>query len=225
MNWMMVRRLVRKDWYLIRLQIGACFAAGIVAVATLAMHSAASLYFGTILLITVMIAAGIMLPLTTIVQERSEQTLPFVMTMPITPREYTMSKVIGNVAVFCVPWLVLSAGALTVLATGGPKMRALLPLGSAVLGELLTSFVLLLAVAIVSESQLWTVSTMVASNLFLQVFMYYVARIPGIAHGLSAASGAEWTPAAFMVLAVEGVTMAALLGLAFVLQRRKRDFL
>ncbi|HEX3580255.1 MAG TPA: ABC-2 transporter permease [Thermoanaerobaculia bacterium] len=224
MNWPIVKRLVWKDWYLLRWPIVGCLAGGAFSVAMIGMGSNASFYFGSILFITVMMIAAILLPMGTVIQERKDQTLPFIMTLPVSPDEYTLSKIIGNLTIFAVPWLLLSGGVMVVLANGGPKMRAVIPFSAALLGEMFASFVLLLTVAIVTESQAWTVSAMVAGNLFLQGFMYYVARIPSMARGLNG-NGVTWGPAAITLLIAEALAVAAMVSVTFFLQRRKRDFL
>ncbi|HEY2325650.1 MAG TPA: ABC-2 transporter permease [Thermoanaerobaculia bacterium] len=224
MNWPIVKRLVWKDWYLVRWPIVGCLAGGALSVAMIGMRTNASFYFGSVLFITVVMIAAILLPMGTVLQERKDQTLPFVMTLPVSPDDYTMSKIIGNLTIFAFPWLLLSSGVMIVLASGGPKMRAVIPFSAALIGEMFASFVLLLAVAIVTESQAWTVSVMVAGNLFLQGFMYYVARIPSIARGLNG-NGVSWDPAAITLLIAEGLAVAAMVCVTFMLQRRKRDFL
>ena len=51
-----------------------------------------SFYAGCILLFTVLISLGIHLAMLTVVEERTQQTLPFVMSLPISPRDYTVAK-------------------------------------------------------------------------------------------------------------------------------------
>jgi len=44
--------------------------------------------------------------------EFKEQTLPFVMSMPISIKDYTAAKIIANATAFLLPWLILSVAAL-----------------------------------------------------------------------------------------------------------------
>jgi len=93
MNYAMVKRLIVKDWYLQRWPIVASLV-GIVA--TLGIISTGGL-------IMVIISIGAQMAVATIVTERKEQTLAFVMSLPISYREYTACKIWGNLLIFLVP--------------------------------------------------------------------------------------------------------------------------
>src|SRR3546814_6739772 len=47
--------------------------------------------------------------------ERKEQTLAFVMSLPVSPLDFTVSKLAGNVLTFAVPFVVLLGGTLAVV--------------------------------------------------------------------------------------------------------------
>ena len=221
MNTFMIKRLVLKDWYFQRWPIAASLAAGALALAFIAAGTNGSFYAGTVLLITVMVTAGVSLAATTVVGERTEHTLPFVMSLPISPIEYTAAKMVANVSIFLVPWTALTAGTLILLGIGAAGM---VPLATLTLVEMFASYCLILMVAIVTESMGWTISVMAAANLFLQAFLYYVTRRPGVA-GAMRGKVVVWDRGTVTLLIVEIVLSFAFLGLAFVLQSRKRDFL
>jgi hypothetical protein len=82
----------------------------------------------------------------------------------------------------------------------------------------------MIAVAIVSESKGWTIGAIMAGNLALNVVGYFVAHIPGIGGGLWK-KAIYWNPAATIALAIEFGLIAVMLGAAFFLQSRKRDFI
>ncbi len=222
----MVRRLIVKDLSLLRPALAGYVVIGLIALALMGVGTETTFYFGCILLITVVMASGIHVVIATTVVERSEQTLPFVMTLPISPRDYTLSKIAGGLLIFLVPWATLAVGSLGMLASGrlGGPGRALVPLAALVLVELLAAYCLMLAVAIVSDSMAWTIVTQVVMNLGFQAFLYYVSRVPAIA---SATKGATtvWPPATIALLLGEAAIVPLALGLTFVLQERKRDFL
>ena len=50
----------------------------------------------------------------TVVEERNEQTLPFVMSLPISPMEYTTAKILANLLIFLVPLGALMLGSFAV---------------------------------------------------------------------------------------------------------------
>ena len=224
MNYGMVKHLVLKDWYFQRWPIGGYTAGGLLGLGIVLLGTNWSFYAGTVLLITFMVTIGIHLAIVTVVQERTAQTLPFVMTLPISPKEYTAAKVVANLSIFLVPWLTLTIGAALILGTEGARDGAVIPFATIVLTYILASYVLVLSMAIITESQGWTLFAMGTTNLFLQFFLYWVSHLPSIARGLKG-RGAVWDETAIALLAAEIALSVVFIGLAFLFQARKRDFL
>jgi ABC-type transport system involved in multi-copper enzyme maturation permease subunit len=182
-----------------------------------------SFYAGTVLLMTVLIGLGIELAFVKVVNERKEQTLAFVMSLPISARDYTVAKILANLLIFLIPFLAL--GTVTVgLFSISTTVAGLVPFSAVVLGELFASYCFLLAVALISESEGWTVGAMVAANLFLQGFLYYVSHIPSIGKAMSGGR-IVWSSAAVSLLLAELVVVVVLLTVTLVLQNRKSDFI
>ena len=224
MNAQMVKHLVLKDWYFQRRPIGLYTAGGVLGLVMVALGTSWSFYAGTVLLITFMITIGIHLAIVTVVQERTEHTLPFLMTLPISPKDYTAAKILANLSIFLVPWLMLTGGAAVLLTAGGDRSQALLPLAAVALTYILAAYVLVLMVAIVTESQGWTLCAMGITNLLLQFFLYWVSHLPSIERGMKG-RGAVWDSTVLALLGAEVAAVVVLLGLAFTFQARKRDFL
>jgi ABC-2 type transport system permease protein len=223
MNTAIVKRLMLKEWYFQRWWIAGYFAAGLVAVAFLAGHSNGAFYAGVILLLTAMIAGGVQLAIAAGVYERTEQTLPFIMTLPISPREYATAKIGANVAMFVAPWGLLSLATLA-LFWASHDARGLIPFAAILLIELLTSFCLVLGVAIVTESQAWSIGAMMLTNLFLQGFLYYVSHMPEIESGMRGKT-VTWGPAGTALIVAEIAISIMVVGMTFVLQSRKKNFI
>lgn len=224
MNAQMVKHLVLKDWTFQRRPILAYTAGGLLGLGIVCLGTAWSFYAGTVLLITFMVTIGIHLAIVTVVQERTEHTLPFLMTLPISPKEYTAAKILANLSIFLIPWLLLTGGAAVILNAGGPRSAAIIPLATLALTYLLASYILVLTVAIITESQGWTLCAMGVTNLFLQFFLYWVSHLPSIDRGMKG-RGAVWDATALTLLGAELAAAVVLLGLAFVFQARKRDFI
>jgi ABC-2 type transport system permease protein len=223
MNYAMVKRLILKDWYLQRWAILASLAGVVATLGIIATGGKVAFLLGLILLITVIIAIGAQMAVSTIVTERKEQTLPFVMSLPISYREYTASKIWGNLLIFLVPWLTMVLGSFGLLLLS-PSSRGLLPYAAIMSTEILLSTCLILAVALITESQGWTVAAIMAGNLAVNGIGYVVAHIADIAKGMWG-STIQWSGAASAVLLAEFTTIALLLGLTFFVQAKKNDFL
>ncbi len=220
----MIKRLILKDWYFLRGLIAAYLAAGALALVLIAAGNEAPVYIGTILLLTVLIGLGIHLAMATVVQERTDQTLPFVMSLPISPRDYTTAKVLANVILFLIPWLTLTLGSMAVIAGRKSLQDGLIPFVAVIMGEIFVSYSLILATALVTESQAWTIGVMATLNLAFQGFLYFVSHLPSLA-AVMKGDAVVWPPAALALLAAELAVILLALGLTFFFQARKTDFL
>ena len=223
MNTPMVKRLMFKEWYFQRWSIALYVVGGIASLALLTGNSNGSFYIATVLLITVMIGVGVQIAITAGVYERTEQTLPFLMTLPVSPREYATAKIVSSAAMFFFPWLLLSLAAVSMIGMSRTG-AGLTPFAAIVLTELLASFCLVLGVAIVTESQGSTIGVMIASNLFLQGFLYYVSHMPAIGRTMQGRI-AVWNPTAIGLILGELAISALLLAIALVLQSSKKEFI
>jgi ABC-type Na+ efflux pump permease subunit len=219
----MVKRLVLKDWYLQRWAILASLAGIVATLGIIATGGKVSFLIGLILLIMVIISIGAQMAVATIVTERKEQTLPFVMSLPISYREYTTCKIWGNLLIFLVPWLTMVVGSCGLLLLS-PNSRGMLPYAVIMSTEILLSTCLILAVALITESQGWTVAAIMVGNLAVNGIGYVVAHIAGIAKGMWG-STIQWSGAASTLLLGEFTTIALLLGVTSFVQSRKKDFL
>ncbi|MGD0733944.1 MAG: ABC-2 transporter permease [Terracidiphilus sp.] len=223
MNWSMVRSLVLKDWYFQRRAIVLSLLGGIASLAIVAYCGKAGFTIGLIFLITIMVIIAATLVMTTMVGERENQTLAFVMSLPVSHLEYSTAKILVNLLVFVPLWLILVAGSLA-LIVAAPVIHGLFAFAVIMGVEILVNTCLMIAVALVTESKGWTISAMVTGNLAINVVGYLLAQIPGISTGMWGTT-IFWRPAATISLITEFALIALLLSGAFFIQSRKRDFL
>jgi ABC-type Na+ efflux pump permease subunit len=223
-NYSIVKTLIWKDWYLQRWPILGCIVGGAVALGILSAAGEGGMFAGTVLLITAMIIAGVNVALASIAGERREQTLTFVMSLPVSSREYTASKMFGGALLLLIPWAALLGGAFVVIL-GSPSLPdGLLPHTAIMMTELLASAFILMAVALVTESQAWTIAVMVIGNLFINWFLFYLSRLPGIKTSMYGPTPV-WNDTVITLLLIEAGVILTALALAFYLQGRKTDFL
>jgi hypothetical protein len=93
-----------------------------------------------------------------------------------------------------------------------------------ILLEILLGFCLILAVALMTESQAWTIGAVVVSNLALQGFMAFVSNLPGVASTIRGSS-IVWDNTSILIVVAEFMVMLVLLGVTFYVQFRKTDFI
>jgi len=221
MNYAMVARLVLKDWHLNRVTMAMLFVGGVVALGLIVRGGEIAGVMGLSFAFVVLILAGIMPPMWSIVQERKNKSLAFVMSLPISAFEYTLAKVVANTSMYVVVWLAIVASVLWMLAAGG--YVGWVPLGVLVSLAPMAAFFLLVAVSLVSESEGWSILVMSACNVSYSFAWYLLIRQPQVR--ADATSGtAVWSALIVSIVAVELGVIVLSLVLTFYLQSRKTNF-
>ena len=103
-NVSMIKKLILKDWHLTRKVIAMYMGGAILALSFISLGET-WFYMASVLLICMLIGLGNHQIAITIIGERKEQTLPFVMSLPISPVDYAIGKLIANVSIFSSPGL------------------------------------------------------------------------------------------------------------------------
>ncbi|KAA6457239.1 hypothetical protein DYQ86_23190 [Acidobacteria bacterium AB60] len=222
-NYAVVRHLILKDWYLNRGVILGSIPIGLGALGLVLTGKPVTFILCIILLCMVIVGIGAQLAMVTTINERKEQTLAFVMSLPLSWREYTAAKILANLIIFLIVWLPLTAGALGLLLLPGAT-HGLLPFAAIMAAEMLLTNTLIVVAGIITESQAWTTAGIFCSSLGINVLGYVFAHVPGIATYMWGPR-VHWTPAAWTILAGELLTVALLLAMTFYIQSRKTDFL
>lgn len=224
MSHTMVQRLIYKDWYFNRWAIAAMVGAGLVSLVPIAVGGTGAFYAGSILLISALISVGIQVVFTTVLYERDHQTLAFVMSLPVSAREYTTAKLAANLAIFVGAWVMLVVGAVAVIAGRPAIPDGLIPFTVVVLFQIFVGYVLLLAVALARESQAWAIGAIVAGNFLLQGVMYWISHVPAVEATLKTDTIA-WHHPIPAFLGAELAAIVLVVALTYYLQSRKTDFL
>ena len=223
MNYAVVRHLILKDWYLNRGVILASIPIGLGALALVLTGKPVAFMLCIILLCMVIVGVGAQLAFVTTINERKEQTLAFVMSLPVSWREYTAAKILANLMIFLIPWLPLTAGALGLLLLPGAT-HGLVPYTAIMALEMLITTSLIVAAGIITESQAWTTAGIFLSSLGINLGGYVFAHLPGIAKYMWG-TRVYWSSTAWIILICELLTIPLLLGVTFFVQSRKTDFL
>lgn len=221
LNMPVIKQLVYKDWYLNRKLLAIYTGGGILSLSILSLGEW-QFFMGAVMFITMLVALGNHQLSVTMINERKEQTLAFVMSLPVSPADYAMAKFLSNMVLFFVPWLLL------VMVTTGVILLTPLPDG-------LLAFTLLVCVLIaVNHCICWSVTmfteteaaflmVMIGLNCLLNPALYFLARSPDIG-GLNRGDTFIWTDAATAVLSVEILTILLLLLGTLYFRSRKKVF-
>lgn len=221
-NLPLIRLLVLKDWQLFEKQLAAYVAAGIVALCFLGMASAWTFYVGSLLLLIVMVAAACFSISNSLLIERKEHTLPFIMSLPVSPLDFYLSKLLGNLVTFAVPYVVLSLGALGVILYT-PLPDGLVVFAVLVFGHVLLAYSVSLAVAMTVESEGWNTFVMIASMVLINPLIMGIGQIPAIAEPIKT-EAIVWSTPALAILAAQLVLSSAIVALSGWMHCRKQAF-
>ena len=221
MSTSIVPQLVRKDLVLMKVPILLWWFGGVLAVV---MTVALDLFlFGMIVFVTCLAGAGMHPAVQTVVEERREKTLPFIMSLPITVREYTTAKLVANLVIFGVVWLTLSGASLIVFVGPEGLNAGALPFVVIVLVGIFLAYTIVLATSLVTESIGGAITAIVGANLVTQLFLWWVVDLEGM-RTVVKGDVAVWNATAFAVLGGQLVAIVALLAVTYALQARKTDF-
>ena len=223
MNAGTIWRLMIKDWYLNRVAALLTIVGSLVAIGLLAAPGKDLVNLGVTLAIGTLIAITFHFPLTSVLGERDQKTLTFLMSLPISTGEYVASKILANLCLFLLPWLTIVVG-VWVIAQRLEHPLADTGFVPVVLVGMVVGFSFILAFALITESGGWTVALIVgALFLFGNVFTQVLPKVPAVSRYFDSidARGTAFTA----TLVVECLLIVLLLSSAFLIQSRKRDFL
>jgi ABC-2 type transport system permease protein len=219
-----IGHLILKDWRLNRPTILLCIGVGLIALVLAQFAGQVVRLVGAVWFFVSLCILGSMLPGAAILNERKKQTLAFVMSLPVSSVQYSIAKALSVSAMFLVPWLTLLIAAVVFIETGHAMPHGVIPMLLILAMLPVIGFYLISAAALVGESEGWLMAASILCNSSYWLVWYLLARIPALSANWTGPV-AVWNPAALTVLSVEFGSIAAIVGLAFFLQSRKRDFI
>jgi ABC-2 type transport system permease protein len=215
--------LIRSDLQRHRNHILGSIVAGGLALALVQIGGELPTIVGAIFFFTGMIVLGCLLPVSNVINERKKQTLPFLMSLPISVTQFTTAKLLSTFGVFLIPWITLALAALSFIMGRSDIPDGVFPPIFIVMILTFIGFALIAATALVSESEGATMAATVATNTSYGLGWYLLVRNKAIREGMRSPT-MVWGNEVLTVLGVELAIIAVILGITFYLQSRKRDF-
>ena len=218
-------QLILKDWRLQRLTIVLTIVAGAAALAILMAGRQMPSLIGSVFFFVAIILCGCLLPMQNIVNERKKQTLPFIMSLPVSSAHYGAAKLVSTVAMFLAPWMILLGAGLYMILGRNVLPHGVIPMGVILMGFPLIGSCLTSGTALVSESEGWATATIVAANSsYWLVWISLVSHFPSLGKTWNGPV-AVWSPAVLKILGAEFAMVLMILGLTLYVQSRKRSFI
>jgi ABC-2 type transport system permease protein len=224
MNYFLIQKLIAKDWHFQRSSLIWFLLTGVVLVLMLGVPGEIWFAIGGIGLLTLTITVGALIVSTTIVGERSSQTLVFLMSLPISMREYTTAKLLGNFSIYFVPWLTLLFATVVVILNRPNLPDGLVAYALIVLVQLLINYCLVLCAALTTESQAGVTVAILVGNLALQAFLMLVPGMKAVS-SIIGGSSVAWNSTLSLILGLQVGLIVVLLVGTYLLQLRKTNFL
>lgn len=220
LNLPVIKLLVAKDWRLFQKQLAACVLGGIVALCLIGMAKGWSFYLGSLLMIIVLICASCFSISTSLLVERKEHTLAFTMSLPVTPLDYYLAKLIGNLVTFLVPFLVMLAGTILVIFFT-PVPDGVVVLSLLIFGHVLVAYAVSLSVATAVESEGWNIFAMIGSMVLINPFIMLIGQLAVIKDYVNTDTIVFGPIVASILLAQVAVSVAVLVATGWVHGRKK----
>lgn len=219
----MVWKLVVKDWQVYQKQLagfvaGMLLALGLVGMGTPLMASA-----GALLLLVQLLVVGTYAIQSSIMAERKLQTVPFIMSLPVTPMDVYWGKLLANLVIYLVPFLLVTGGLLALILST-PRPDGAVPWLAVVALFMLAIFCVSLCVAIEVESEGWNIFAILALMTLIGPFLYWVSRLDGIVQYLKT-NDIVWSAPVLGVLAAEVAVIAVAILVTSWIHARKASFL
>jgi ABC-type transport system involved in multi-copper enzyme maturation permease subunit len=219
----LTRKLITKELYVYRWLIAGGAFAGVasVLVATLGKWG---FNVGALTWLTTIIATGVMLALYGIMNERKEQSLQFVLSLPLSISEYVRAKMLGLLAGFLIMWSISCAAALLLVFLNSSVPDGIAPYVTLLCVFMLANFAVVLCGALHTQSEAMTSAVIVVTNMGVSIFMFTVGPLPGLQKHMWAPAPV-WNDTFWTVLGCELAVLIIALTLPFIFAARRRDFL
>lgn len=219
----MIKQLVIKDWQQYQTQFAAYVVGLLVGLTLIGMAKTRAFYAGGLLLMVLLICVGGFAYQTSLLNERKDPTLPFIMSLPITPTTFFWAKVLANVSIYLVPFSLVAAG------TAFPVLFTPLPDGILVWSFLIYGFLAMncfvsLAAALTLESEGWNVFVQIAISTLIGAFITGLGMIAPIATKIKT-NDIVWSAPALRIVAAEIAVITLCIVIARAVHLRKNAFL
>jgi hypothetical protein len=176
-----------------------------------------------LLLVAPAATCGIVLLMKTNVFEKEKSTQSFIMSLPITVKEFTVAKLLVNLPVFCTFWL-----AVTVVAFYFSFGLGLFPPGAApfitmVFLGVFAAYTCILSTSLLSQNLGTTVLSIMIFEIGTSAYLWIIAFLDPIARHIYGPE-AIWNSAAVTIVVIQALTAVGVLVMTLGVQIKKRDF-
>ncbi|NQY34530.1 MAG: hypothetical protein HRT37_06105 [Alteromonadaceae bacterium] len=179
---------------------------------------------GFSLLMSAIAGGGIHIMMHTVLFDSVKGTQIFIMSLPLSFRQYIVAKLIVNKLVFYVMWTLLCAACLYVTFSRGVLPMGSLPMMSMVLLAILPVYSLILSVCIITKSVGYTAVTAVTLSVATPAYLWTVVYFESVGSYVWG-SQAVWNNTVYSVMIAQVLLSIIIPLLTVMAQFRKQDFI
>jgi hypothetical protein len=174
-----------------------------------------------ILVVTCVVGLGVFLAIFCVLTERQTRAVLFVLSLPVSPMQYTMAKVGASLLAFLLTWVVITGTIVGLNIAFEPPPDGNLPGIAAMMAFFLANFCFLLSVGLIATSEFAAIAGILGTNTAVPIYMTTV--MPAISTNPDGPV-AVWSPAIMTTLGIEAAVIAISLSLALLVLSRRKDF-
>lgn len=216
-----VKTMVRKDLDLNRRFIPGVVAAGLLSIAATAFNDIGFI-IGTVLYITTIVAFGLLLGMYGIAQEREKKIHHFILSLPVTPVDYVVSKIISSLLCFALPWAFLTVLITVLIVSLDSVSNGTITFMLVMQFYFLCNFCIFLSVVLLTSAEKWVVTAIIVTNMSITIAINLFSRVPSIARNMDADT-VVWSADVLAILVMEIAICVLVLLTAVVIQKRRKD--
>lgn len=167
---------------------------------------------------------GIVLLMKTNVFEKEKSTQPFIMSLPVSAKEFTQAKLLINLPVFTVFWLVVSAVAFYFAFGLGLFPQGAVPFVTMVFLGIFVAYTCILSVSLLFQSLPMTVLSILIFELGTSAYLWTIAFLDPVAHFVYGPV-MMWNTTATTIVTVQVLVAVFAILMTLHIQGTKRDFI
>jgi len=215
--WQLAMKDLRLAWPL----VSGSLILGVLSLA-ISPWSPLTFFVGGSVLVVSLILLNIMLVMSSLVSERKEKIRLFMLSMPVSTTQYFVEKLLSSLIAYVVPAVLMTLGAV-ILLVATPLPNGFIPLFIATSVHCLFYFCVILAVALVTDSQTWITTVIIFGNVSVSFVIPGLINLSSIGPSLGTET-VVWSADVVAFIVIELVLAVAALVISFVVNSRKTEF-
>ena len=229
MSTSIIPQLIRKDFLMMRKTILifclVSFASiGILSVLFGRIPNWVLVNIAFIFLLAPAVTCGIVLLMKTIVFEKEKSTQLFIMSLPVTAKQLTLSKLLVNIPIFGAFWVMVSGVAFYFAFGLGVFPQGTVPFITMVFLGVFVAYTCILSVSLLFQSLAITVLSILIFELGTSAYLWVIVFLDPIANHIYAPH-MVWNSTAITIVTTQVVVAILMIWMALHIQNKKRDFI